>query len=374
LSALPGLALLLRGSVWGADSFAFWAVSCGQSQYGAMLSSSSGFVWFVENVISCNLFVLAGVMWFLYFFALLGLYFFGKRFFAHQAWRFPLYVAALTPLFFIEAMRFENDFFGWALAFIALGLFSLVFGWKDWKIVLLACIIACFSLNIWIPSVFVLLLAVFLMPLDKRVVFGLFGIGLIGLIVFKLEYFTNSFANLFNSKLISEEIPLVGLVFILHVLHFYKNIPLKLKLYGWLLLFFGAVKSKYMFLAVPLLLMGLMNKEDSEPLQVRGYKIPVLLIVLFLSVGWFVMAQNMYPTSKDISEMNQAINLAKLNGVPLYNDWGDGWTFVSLGYDTNYKISFPNPDWNNLQRPFVGWSKIDLLDCNKVTKRIQYCD
>lgn len=152
-----------------------------------------------------------------------------------------------------------------------------------------------------------------------------------------------------------------------------------LTFYGILLLLLGVLKSKYMFLAVPLLLMGLMAKEDQKPLafkrEIFGVKeIPVMFVCLMLGVGWFFMGLNMYPTQSDLEEMKSAIKLSKDNNVILYNDWGDGWILVSLGYNTEYKSSYPNPDWNKLQRPFIAWSKTEILDCNKVTKKIQYCN
>ena len=59
------------------------------------------------------------------------IYFFGKYWFKEKAYLLPIYFATLTPLIFIEVLRFENDFFGWGLAFVALGLFSIAFGGND---------------------------------------------------------------------------------------------------------------------------------------------------------------------------------------------------------------------------------------------------
>jgi hypothetical protein len=377
ISALPGLALILRGVVWGSDSFAFWAVSCGRDQFGVALSSPGWFVWFIQNVVACNLIVLAAIMWFLYFLALLGIYFFGKRFFAHQAWRLSIYVACLTPLFFIEVLRFENDFFGWSLAFVAVGLFSIALERKWFELGFLACFMACFSFILWQPSVFVLGLAVFLLYIPVLWQYLVLLLGGLVLLFNKVSYLMGSFTQGIGVNAVSEEIPLVGLVFILHILHFYKKIPFPVIFYGWFLLLLGALKSKYMFLAVLPLIMGLLWKELNEKglsIPKMGIeKIPVLAFCALLGIGWFFMGLNMYPKQTDLNEMQSAINLANELNVHLYNDWGDGWMLVSLGYDTNYKISYPNPDWNNLSRPFVAWSKEEILGCNKVTKKTQLC-
>jgi len=377
LAALPGLVLLLRGTVWGSDSFAFWSVSCGQAHYAGMLSSPGWFVWFIQNIVNCNLVVLALITWFLYFLVLISIYFFAKKWFKEKAYLVPIYVACLTPLFFIEVLRFENDFFGWSLAFISLGLFSLFLEKKSLGLLFLSIFLAVFSVILWFPSIFILLLAVFLLDLPLLWYYLFLGIGfIIGLSQY-LGYVLGSF-NFNPLTWVSEEIPLVGLVFILHILHFYKKIPLPLKYYGWFLLVLGALKSKYMFLAVLPLVFGLLAKELESGLSLKmemfGIKeIPVLYVCLILMVGWVVMGLSMYPTQSDLNEMKRAVSYSLDTNQQLYNDWGDGWMLVSLGYDTNFKSSFPNPDWNSLPRPFVAWSKEKIVGCVLKGKRTQYC-
>jgi hypothetical protein len=378
LAALPGLTLLLRGTVWGSDSFAFWSVSCGQSQYAQMLSSPIWFVSAIQSIVDCSLLNLALITWFLYFLALLGIYFFAKKWFKDKAYLIPIYVACLTPLFFIEVLRFENDFFGWSLAFISLGLFALFLDKHKPQALFLSIVIACFSYILWSPSIFIMALSVFL--LDIPILWSyLLLIPILGSqLLHKVGYAFGSFTQGIGVNAVSEEIPLVGLVFVLHVLHFYKKIPFPITWYGIFLILLGALKSKYMFLAVLPLLMGLLFKELESGLNLKkelfGIKeIPVLYCCFILMVGWFLMGLNMYPTQVDLNEMKQAIDIAVTEQLPLYNDWGEGWTFVSLGFDSNYKISPPNPDWNSLDRPFVAYSKTKILDCNAITKKIQYC-
>lgn len=378
LAALPGLTLLLRNVCWGSDSFAFWSVSCGQSQYSSMLSSPGWFVWFIQNIVSCNLFNLALITWFLYFLVLISIYFFSKKWFLEKAYLIPIYVACLTPLFFIEVLRFENDFFGWSLAFIALGLFSLFLFKNNFLALCLSVIISVFSYLLWSPSIFIIAFSVFLLDIPILWSYLLLIPILSVQLLPKIGYAFGSVTQGIGGNAVSEEIPLVGLVFILHILHFYKKIPLPITFYGWFLLLLGALKSKYMFLAVLPLVFGLLAKELESGLSLKrelfGIKqIPVLYVCLILMIGWFLMGLNMYPTQTDLSEMSYAISYAKDTNQLLYNDWGDGWTFVSLGFDTNYKISPPQPDYNNIKRPYLAWSKTKLLDCNSITKTIQQC-
>ena len=378
VASIPSVTLLLRGLVWGSDSFAFWSVSCGNVLYANSLSSPVWFVVAIQNIVNCNLIVLAFLMFLFYFLALLGLYFFGKNFVEKEVWRFPFYVALLTPLFFVEVLRFENDFFGWSLALIGLGVFSLALTKKSIILFALSGCCMLFSYQLWQPSIFFIVLAWFLVPISSLFKYVGVLVSLLSILLPKTSYVVGSFTNGIGLNSVAEEIPLVGLVFVLHILHLYKKIPFPLIYYGIFLLLLGALKSKYMFLAVPLLVLGVLLKQQKEGLSFKktlfGVKeIPVLYVCLILGIGYFFMGLNMYPTTLDLNEMSYAIKLSRDQNVMLYNDWGDGWTFVSLGYDTNYKISYPNPDWNNLPKPFVAWSKEKIEGCVKVSKHIQQC-
>jgi hypothetical protein len=371
----PAIALLLRGIVWGSDSFAFWSVSCGQSQYAGMLSSPAWFVWFIQEVINCNFVSLVFFMAVFYFLALFGLYMVGKRLFARQALLLPIVVGSLTPLFFLEALRFENDFFGWSLGFLALGLFLVFLERKNYLVLSLGCIIASFSIGLWFPSIFIILIAFFCLDIPQKHKNIVVGIGVIASLVLFWSYLTNSFTQILTGNLIGEEIPLIGLIFILHIAHYWNKIPQPFTFYGLILLLIGLIKSKYMFLATPFLIMSLLQKHLTTGLSIPKLQIPTLPLIpicFFLLIGWIVMIQFAYPTQTDLNEIQQAINLSKDLNIPLYNDWGSGWMFVSLGYDTNYKSSIPQPDWNNLSKPYIAYSKYKI-GCESITTKISLC-
>lgn len=371
----PGLALLLRGLVWGADSFAFWGVSCGLEKYALKLASPSWFVWFIQNIINCNFFVLVFFMIVFYLASLWGIYQFGKNLFAHQALLFPILVGSLTPLFFIEALRFENDFFGWCLAWFGVGLYFWLSKHKMLRFVALLPIV--FGVTLWFPSIFIAVMPLFYVGFVRKHLNLLISIGLILLFVVYGWYFIHSFTQGIGENAVAEEIPLVGIVFVLHIIHFWKKIPQPFTFYGIILLVMGLVKSKYMFLATPLLLIPVLDKHLKEGLSIPKIglnKIPLVGFSMFLLVGWVVMIQFTYPLKSDIDEMKFAIDYSTDNNLPLYNDWGDGWTFEYLGFETKYKVSYPNPDWNNLDKPFVAYTKQDLLGCDKLAKKTQQCN
>jgi len=385
-ASAPFIALSLRGIVWGADSFAFLAVACGQNSYASFLGSPS---WFTSLLpfFNCNITLISLVMFLFYFLALLGLWIFSKRFFVENSWlgvikdsswKYVFVVASITPLFFLEAMRFENDFFGWTLSFMALGLFTLALTHDKWHIkitsLFLACIIGFIAVLLWNASILVLLACVFLLIKNqKQKILVFFGIITIFLIFFQ-GYVLSSFNILFSvEKVVAEEIPFVGLIFILHIVHFIKKVPKELFLYSILLLGIGLLKSKYMFLTIPFLVLGLMRKENEEGLIIRGDKIPLLPICCLCLVGLVFMSPFLYPTQVDLKEMKEAIQLSNDLNVPLYNSWGEGWIFTYLGVETNYKISYPDPDWNHLEPPYTAYSKTMDLNCEKINTYTYKC-
>lgn len=375
----PSLVLLIRGSVWGADSFAFWLVSCGNNTHNSFLSSPDLFIYFIQNFINCNLYQLALIIFILYSVTLLAFWIIGNHFFGESGWRLPIYLGSLTPLFFLEALRFENDFFGWTLAFISIGLTVLALKHKriakKGLCLILALPIALFSIYLWLPSIIILLMLVLFLKIGFKTKQILVLTAIIIFIILQYTYLARSFDF---ENIIAEELPLVGLIFVIHIIHFWKKIPKTFKLYSLFLIVLGALKSKFMFIATPLLLVGLLDKQLKEGITLKREifgikKIPILYICIILLIGYFLMGINLYPTQNDLNEMKNAIQLSKDKNIILYNDWGDGWIFTYLGYETNYKISPPNPDWNKLTKPFFAWSKQDF-NCEKVTKSLWFCD
>ena len=352
VSLLPLIALLVRGVGWGADSFAFYSVACGNTQYASNLSSNffSGFL----SLIGCNFVLTSFVQWFFYAIALFSLWEISKKVLGEHAWLLPVYVGTLTPLFFIEGLRFENDLFGWSLMLVALAVMYRGIQLKSpyrWLMLVLSSVIGLISYNAWSGSIILVPIAVILTDLklrDKQIIIISLGIAFV---LLNLGYILGSF-NFDLATMVSEEIPLLGLVFILPILHYWNKIPQPFFIYGLGLLVLGCLKSKYMFLVTPFLVMALILKEKREGLWLKDLKIEPMLFVAIFSISFIIMPLNMYPTSSDIQEMELLISYYNDNNIPIYNDWGDGWTFIYLGYDTNYKSSPPQPDWNNLTPPF----------------------
>jgi len=370
----PFVSLLIRGVVWGADSFAFMAVSCGQTIFANKLSSP---LWFTNLLpyFSCNFFLIIFSMFVFYFLCLISM----KIIFEHflnekESFLAVFLLASVSPLFFIEALRFENQLYSFCMAFMCLALTLLskkpIYGKK---VLFLAIIMALFSVSLWSASVLVLFIVIYLVelkPLTRKV---LFVLGLVGGILVFHKYAINSFLMLLNSpgNLIAEEIPFVGIVFIIHLITFIKWVPRNMLPYSILLLMIGLIKSKYIFLVTPFLVLGLLLKNREYPINIRGDQIPLFAISVFCLVGLMFSSFFLYPTQNDLIEIDDAIRLSNDSGLPIKNDWGDGWIFVWRGYNTPYKISNGFvADFNGTN--FIGYTKKEL-PCKKINTRTFIC-
>jgi len=380
VALIPFVTLLLRGVGWGADSFAFYGAACGQTQFIPNLNA--GFLGNFLYLFNCNFFLISFVMFLFYFFGLLSLWVIGKKVLKEHAWLLPIYVGSLTPLFFVEGLRFENDLFGWCLAFVSLALVSIALKYKNLVfkalVLVLSVCIAIISFDLWGASIIILCIAPLLLDIKLEYKKAWAIMVIIGFVTLKSQYLLHSF-NFDFLTLVAEEIPLLGLIYIIHILHFWKKIPQPFFLYGLLFLGLGILKSKYIFLATPFLLMALIQKEKSVGLFLKSKRsknvvkiVPMVFVIIF-GFGYILSGISMYPVQSDFVEIQEAINYSKENDLNLFNEWGSGWYFQYLGFETKYCMGPPDPDWNNLEKPFVAYSRLVDLNCVKLNKNTYLC-
>lgn len=374
----PTIALLLRGVLWGADSFAFLSVSCGN--VGIEKLGHPFFAQFVP-LFNCNFYLIITVMFIFYFLSLIALWVFGNYLFKNKGYLLPIVVGSIGVLFFFEAMRFENQLFGVTLSLIAIGLFTLYLlhnkSLTGLFALFLAIITALISILFWFPSIFILPLAFFVLKLPNWVEKIVLLIIIVAGIIFYGPYALHSFTQLVlfpSENMIAEELPIIGIVFILHIIHFRKNIPKNLYWYSIILIIIGLVKIKYMFIATIVLSIGLVVKELSQGLYIRQTKLPIVPLAIYFLILLLISSQFVYPTQNDVTEINELIQKSNETKIPIYNDWGQGWLFESLGYETQYKISRPNPDYETLTRPFYAYTTQKINNCTQTSKRTFECN
>jgi 4-amino-4-deoxy-L-arabinose transferase-like glycosyltransferase len=281
----------------------------------------------------------------------------------------------LCPLLFVEFLRFENQLYSFCLAFASLGLYLTSQNSSKKVTWLILCVItALIALSLWTASILVLFLIVLVTELPKKYQTGLLVLGIaIGTIIY-WKYMFNSFKMILFQpmNLIGEEIPLIGLVFIIHLITFVKYVPRKYLPYTIILWFIGLVKVKFLFLATPFLSIGLIKKDLLMGIFIGKDKLNLYPIAIIGLCGMIVLSFFLYPTQANVLEVQQAIKLAEDNNLELRNDWGDGWLVTWQGKYTPYKISNnANPDLNG--KGFVAYTNKDLNECKKINTKTYLC-
>ena len=74
-----------------------------------------------------------------------------------------------------------------------------------------------------------------------------------------------------------------------------------------------------------------------------------------------------HPTEKDLAGVKDFVKLCDFN-IKCVNDWSVGWWVTAYGGATQYKASPPDPDYNQLTRPFLALT-VNSLDCNLIERQ-----
>jgi len=366
---IPFIGYFANPLLAGFDSYAFASEVCGhgvEDSLGSELFKSLLFVF------PCNFFLIKVVLFIVYFIAIVALALWGEEVLGKErGWLVGFVSATISPLLFFEALKFENDIFGWSLSFVALCLlfkgFSLV-KWHEKRVKGVMCIIlglgACFlAFLCYLPSLLVLL-----------------GVGLVSVYTIFLAFLAGvvllqnvpMFREPINGiqALVSEEMIASGIPWIAFFLPFIWDIPKKYKLPTIVLLGTGFVKAKVMLFAVPWLALGLVE-ADAKFKDKRWW--PNLVVVgLVFCVAFSFMAYFTVPTTQNFADIKEVIQLSQDNNYPLYNDWSYGWWVWYNGYETNYKAFYPDPDYNNLPKPYLAYTDTNL-PCTQLKEKVFIC-
>jgi hypothetical protein len=327
------------------DSYAFLAGSCGID------------TGFVIPFIPCNIFLIKLLLFFCFLVATFSISIFGEQIIGKKlGWRVGLFAVAFCPLFFREIVKFENDVFGWTLAFVGLAVFSIGLTNKKhlYKALLMffGYLIVIISIFMWFAT-YLMLLSLFLLSVYTYV---FVIIGLIPITQQIIPRINNVFQT--TQKKILEEIPLIGIFGILPFLLGLKFTPKKILLPTILLFAAGLIQNKFMILTIPFLAIGFtLFFEKLEKLR----WIPNYLILCLLAVSIFgFLSLSVSPTQQEMNLVEESIIFSQDNNLELYNDWTYGWWLTYKGFDTNFKSSYPNPDYDNIEKPFVALTQQDL--------------
>lgn len=361
---VPFIGYFLNPNLAYFDSYAFLGGSCGLNQN------------YIIPFVPCSIGAVKLVLLGLYIVSIFSIAKFGENILEKNGWRVGFYSATLTPLLFQEAMKFENDIFAWSMIFLSFACFSFWFRaektkkeqilpvWlgvlpsnrlKNTTWLILACVLSLLSLVVW-QGAFIGVFALSLM-------FIYFLVLTIPILLYNIPYFLGYFFKYFGvENQVSEEMMGAGIIPVMFLFWtlYRKPKSLVFPMASIFTFVVGLIKIKYMLFAVPFLALNFVNFENEHRHKKHW---PNLLVVgLTFACVFSMMGFLSYPTTQQFETIDVAIGLATDNNILLVNDWDYGWLVEYKGYSTEYKASFPNPDWNKLDRPFVALTDTNL-DC-----------
>ena len=341
---------LLRPDIVGFDSYAYLTGLCQTTNF-FWFDSAHIASFFALSWLPCN-FLAIKIVLFTCFVSFVA----GLAFLAYQInkkyWFWSVLVTiGLSPVALFTFTTLENDQI--ALPFIAWGFALLFLTQKKFKLLSIPLFVIAGLL--WNGTALLVLSLtptfLFLSPLSLTIIYTQWH---------KIVYL---FVRLNVSENMVYNFALFGVlpIFFLFV---FKN--KRIGLSTIILLVFCFFNTQFIILLLPFVLIGVCHAFEMLEAKKAWQQInllKILSIICLLGFGFMVLVQS--PTQSDWLAVNKSIELAKDNNVPLYNDWETGYWVLFNGWDTDSFGGGKNPDYFDLDRPFVGLTK-KHLDCSVV--------
>jgi len=355
LAFILTIGVFLRGDLFGFDAYASWECVKGNCEYlGIQPLAIMLFKVFPNHLLFFKFVMFASA-----FASVTALWFIARRFFDERvSWISVIGVAALSPLVVFLFGQFENELFALPLLFWS---FYFVLSEKYW-VKFLSFPLLAVALFFWGGT------AYFLFVLAPIFFWTIVPFLLVVYFEWNALILPFRSSEVMESRLFSAFFDLFGLILVVPFIFRCKN--------WWIWFSFGvalifvAIQGKFVAFLLPFFIIGLGNAWLI--LEKRGFSaFNVLLVCFFLIIGWNVAIFMQQPTSIEWGKISEVIQLQKDTNYPLYNDWSFGYWLIHKGYDTNFKGGFPNPDYNQLQKPFVALTQ-EELPCKKVSEYTNY--
>ncbi len=350
LCLLPYLFYFARPGLVGVDTYANLLEVCVPGSW----SANAGWLS-VLHLFPCDEFLIKVIQFCSYCLVTVLICLLGLKQFGRDGWKLGVFAVGLCPLLFQISLNFEAQWFGFVVGLLGLvGYVVLSNNNILGKLCFLAVLI--YSCILWQGCVLLFiglaLYEVWLLIIAIPIV--------LSSINFFIGYALNG--SILSKYPIAEEMPIVGATPTILMWPFLDKVPKKWLLATLFLFIVGLIKVKYMFLAIPFLAMGLFVIDKSnKDLKILGrFDWPnLVLIALCCSIAFGFMAFNSYPNQDQMTLYQEGIQLAHDNNLLLYNDWETGWYLEYLGFKTEYKSSYPNPDYNSISNRFVAITRLD---------------
>jgi len=343
----------VRPSFIGADSYYYVNHIC----FRDTIFSEPFIETFLFDLFPCNFFVLKIVMFFCFFVSMLLMALIVEDFFKEKGWLSVFFVYGLSPILFFLVFKLENDFIGYTLLVL-----SILFYFKSIKhkydkkffiYTAISLIVLYISAQISAINYFFLYVGAVNNP-----------IFLLSLIIGITTTQGTALTQLIPYFEVAEMFPLLGLTTIfLLFLAWIKPLHKKEMFVATIL---ATLQGRFIFLIPIIYAPSLMSSLDylNSKKKVNVY----LFVGIYAIVGilaFSILTLDYFPEQNTFDIVLESISLAEDNNLLLYNDWEIGYLIRNQKYYTTYRGSPPNPDYNNLEKPFLALTK-QKSECEKI--------
>jgi len=303
----------------GADTYYFLNHVCGEGELNELDLTRTFF-----DFLPCNFIVLKTMLFFLCFSCVFSIALVGEFFNKKNGWMAGLWLF-LSPIFFLEFTKLENDQIAYPFLFLAIYFFYKGFFKNRFCNRLIAVVLVLFATQFWGGSVFFLMAFAF-----GSLLFALASIPL--LVLFWQKLFFTVLPRFPTFEWIVWENSLIGgIAYVFLLLLGYNGI-------NWFLLpqlvFFTALfllNSKFVFLVVPFLALGFVNYFEKLDKAKYGvlFKQVFLWLPFFLAVSWGLVSLQQPPQPYHWSAVEFALDASSRPSI--VNDWDFGYWVLFKG-------------------------------------------
>jgi len=352
VSLFSVIGLFLRPNLFGYDSYAFLALVKGFTQSDWI--GSHDLFYLILSVLPVSYLLYVWVMWFCLFVSILGLFYGLKQVFSEQtAFLATLICLGAAPILIFSFAQFQNELLAYPFLF-----------WSFY------CLMAKFKYHNWVALAFVGIAYFFWVGSVAWIAIVGFGwvLPFLFAIVVSIPFWWSKIGWTFTSYSgVAFNTYFWGLwdLFLLFPFIFVLFWQRNRRWQVWLLVSLGLVlfSARFTILSVPFIALGIAFACDEWFLKRTSAK-SIVWCAVFLIICWNVAIYMQHPQSNELNLVHTFVNDCKIS-QNCYNDWSIGWWVVSEGGATPFKASPPEPDYNQLAKPFKALTVRDL-NCNLI--------
>ena len=332
------LANLARPLMAGADSYAFINGVCGLTNW---ISDIPPLAFAFFSALPCDFFLFKFLLFSFMLLASFGVALLGSVFFKKRGWMAGLFVF-MFPGWFLEFLKFENDFLAFPILMFANYFFFKGVVEKSFWNKVFGLVLVFFALGFWSGAATYFFAFSFYSIVSVLVSLGIFFVlGWEQLLSGLVPIWGKIGEDFLKIKMVFENLPGYGLTQWFFGSIGLFGVPRELWAVTGFWMLFGLLNAKSAFHAIPFLAVGLVGLVNRDLVvgrreRVWGFEFnPVVFVVgvLFVAtvVGGLLSVQEQPPQEFHFSVLAEGLELADDENVLFWNEWGFGYWVEFLG-------------------------------------------